>query len=87
MEQGKSNTDLISNGWFMEKNKQWPGQAFSLEVEKVLEVKQSEFQDIMVFQRYDEIKFFCAAGNVFGKLVFLGRFSFLPVFIKTSLAN
>ena len=51
MEQGKSNTDLISNGWFMEKNKQWPGQAFSLEVEKVLEVKQSEFQDIMVFQR------------------------------------
>jgi len=50
MEQGKTNSDLISNGWFMEKNKQWSGQAFSLEVEKVLEVKQSEFQDIMVFQ-------------------------------------
>lgn len=51
MEQGQTNSDLISNGWFMEKNKQWSGQAFSLEVEKVLEVKQSEFQDIMVFQR------------------------------------
>ena len=44
--------DLISEGWFMEKNFQWPGQAFSLEVEKILEHKKSNFQDILVFKRY-----------------------------------
>ena len=43
--------DLIVNGWFMEKNGQWPGQAFSLEVEEVLVSTKSKFQDILVFKR------------------------------------
>lgn len=41
---------LIKDGWFMEKNSQWPGQANSLEVKQVLEHKKSDFQDILVFE-------------------------------------
>jgi len=41
---------LISNGWFMEKNSQWPGQANSLKVEEVLLHEKTEYQDLMVFQ-------------------------------------
>jgi len=38
-------------GWFSEKNDLWPGQAFSLEVEKVLHNERSQYQDILVYQR------------------------------------
>ena len=48
----KTNLELISDGWFMEKNSQWPGQAMSLEVDEILESKKSEFQDVLVFKRY-----------------------------------
>jgi len=41
---------LIENGWFMEKNGQWPGQANSLEVKEVLLHEKTLFQDLMVFQ-------------------------------------
>jgi len=41
---------LIENGWFMEKNEQWPGQANSLEVKKVLLHEKTKFQDLMVFE-------------------------------------
>jgi len=41
---------LIKDGWFMEKNSQWPGQANSLEVKQVLSHAKSDFQDIMVFE-------------------------------------
>eukprot|EP00930_Biecheleria_cincta_P072560 TRINITY_DN5993_c0_g1_i1.p1 TRINITY_DN5993_c0_g1~~TRINITY_DN5993_c0_g1_i1.p1 ORF type:complete len:326 (+),score=66.19 TRINITY_DN5993_c0_g1_i1:30-980(+) len=41
---------LIENGWFMEKNSQWPGLANSLEVKKVLLHKQTKFQDLLVFE-------------------------------------
>ena len=47
----KTNLDLISDGWFMEKNSQWPGQAMSLEVDKVIESKKSQYQDVLVFKR------------------------------------
>lgn len=40
----------IQNGWFSEINKQWPGQALSLEVEKVLFEGKSKYQDIIVFK-------------------------------------
>lgn len=30
----------------------WPGQAFSLEVQEILHHKESDFQDILVFDRY-----------------------------------
>lgn len=40
--------DLIKNGWFSEVSELWPGQAMSLEVEKVLHTEKSKFQDILV---------------------------------------
>jgi len=42
--------NLIVDGWFMEKNQQWPGQAFSLQVEKIIASKKSKFQDILLFK-------------------------------------
>lgn len=49
--------DLIVDGWFMEKNIQWPGQAFSLEVEEVLVSKKSNYQDVLLFKskRYGNV--------------------------------
>ncbi|KAI9243487.1 spermidine synthase [Phascolomyces articulosus] len=41
---------LINDGWFMEKNSQWPGQAMALKVEEILHVEKSKFQDVLVFQ-------------------------------------
>ena len=42
--------DLIMKGWFSEVNSQWPGQAMSLEVERVLFDEKSEYQHVLVFQ-------------------------------------
>jgi len=42
--------DKIENGWFLEKNKQWPGQVFGLEVEEVLYKGKSKYQDVLVFR-------------------------------------
>mmetsp|Transcript_54757 Transcript_54757/g.123302 ORF Transcript_54757/g.123302 Transcript_54757/m.123302 type:complete len:318 (-) Transcript_54757:10-963(-) len=44
---------LIKDGWFMEKNPQWPGQANSLQVKEVLLHEKTKFQDLMVFQSTD----------------------------------
>lgn len=44
---------LIENGWFMEKNQQWPGQANSLQVKKVILHERTKFQDLMVFESSD----------------------------------
>lgn len=41
---------MISDGWFSELEVLWPGQKFSLKVEKVLYHERSEFQDILVFE-------------------------------------
>jgi len=40
----------IINGWFSEMSTLWPGQAFSIEVEKVLFEGKSEYQDVLVFK-------------------------------------
>ncbi|CAN8072392.1 unnamed protein product [Agarophyton chilense] len=40
----------IKDGWFIERNSLWPGQAMSLEVEKVIEHCKSKYQDILVFK-------------------------------------
>lgn len=45
-----TSVDLIENGWFIEKNDQWPGQANALQVKKVLEHKKTQFQDLLVFE-------------------------------------
>jgi len=42
--------DRIENGWFLEKNKQWPGQLFGLEVEEILYSAKSKFQDVLIFK-------------------------------------
>lgn len=42
--------EQIKNGWFSEKNDLWPGQYFSLEVEKVLHHEKSDYQDILVIK-------------------------------------
>ena len=39
----------VKEGWFKEKEVMWPGQAFSLKVEKVLHEAKSQYQDILVF--------------------------------------
>mmetsp|Transcript_27331 Transcript_27331/g.63726 ORF Transcript_27331/g.63726 Transcript_27331/m.63726 type:complete len:302 (+) Transcript_27331:83-988(+) len=44
---------LIENGWFMEKNQQWPGQANSLQVKEVLLHEKTKFQDLLVFESTD----------------------------------
>eukprot|EP00435_Cladocopium_sp_Y103_P020257 s2505_g4.t3 len=40
---------LIENGWFLEKNSQWPGQANALQVKEVLLQKKTKYQDLLVF--------------------------------------
>jgi spermidine synthase len=40
----------IVNGWFSEINSMWPGQSFSLEVEKILFQGNSKYQNILVFK-------------------------------------
>ncbi|PWN51060.1 putative chimeric spermidine synthase/saccharopine reductase [Violaceomyces palustris] len=40
----------IRDGWFHETNSQWPGQAMSLQVVRILHVERSKFQDVLVFE-------------------------------------
>ena len=40
----------IKDGWFNEKNEQWKGQHFSLEVKKILYAQKSLYQDVLVFE-------------------------------------
>ncbi|KAJ7632296.1 saccharopine dehydrogenase [Roridomyces roridus] len=47
----------IRDGWFREISSQWPGQAMSLQVNKILHVEQSLYQDVLVFES-------AAYGNV-----------------------
>lgn len=49
-------TDPKNNRWFRESNSEfWPGQEFSIEIEKILYQQRSKYQDIFVFQRYNLI--------------------------------
>lgn len=40
----------IRDGWFHEISPQWPGQAMSLKVRRILHTEQSKFQDVLVFE-------------------------------------
>jgi spermidine synthase len=40
----------IRDGWYMEINEQWPGQAMALEVENVIFEGKSDYQDVLVFK-------------------------------------
>ncbi|KAH9601902.1 Spermidine synthase [Trypanosoma melophagium] len=43
-------SELISNGWFREENDQWPGQAMSLKVSKVLYDAPTKYQHLTIFE-------------------------------------
>ncbi|KAI6023488.1 Spermine/spermidine synthase-domain-containing protein [Pisolithus marmoratus] len=40
----------IQDGWFREISSQWPGQAMTLKVNKILHVEKSRYQDVLVFE-------------------------------------
>lgn len=40
----------IKDGWFREISSQWPGQAMTLKVNKILHVEKSAYQDVLVFE-------------------------------------
>ena len=42
--------DTTAEGWFREISSQWPGQALTLRVERILHVEKSKFQDVLVFR-------------------------------------
>ena len=41
---------LKSDGWFREISSQWPGQAMTLKVNKILHTEKSLYQDVLVFE-------------------------------------
>jgi len=53
MEEGTNSKSLIQDGWFMEKNSQWPGQANALKVKEILMHEKTKFQDLLVFESTD----------------------------------
>ena len=46
-------SSLIVDDWFNEKVVMWPGQRFSLKVDKVLFEDKSDYQDVLVFDSTD----------------------------------
>ncbi|KAI0919661.1 hypothetical protein AcV5_001666 [Taiwanofungus camphoratus] len=40
----------IKDGWFREISSQWPGQAMTIKVKKILHVEKSLYQDVLVFE-------------------------------------
>ncbi|KIJ53533.1 hypothetical protein M422DRAFT_201755 [Sphaerobolus stellatus SS14] len=40
----------IKDGWFREISSQWPGQAMTLKVNRILHVEKSQYQDVLVFE-------------------------------------
>jgi len=41
---------FLLEGWFREISSQWPGQAMTLKVNKILHVEKSNYQDVLVFE-------------------------------------
>ncbi|GJJ14450.1 hypothetical protein Clacol_008714 [Clathrus columnatus] len=40
----------IKDGWFREISSQWPGQAMTLKVNRILHIEKSKYQDVLVFE-------------------------------------
>ncbi|KAJ1732253.1 putrescine aminopropyltransferase [Coemansia biformis] len=40
----------VTNGWFRESGSMWPGQSMGIEVNQILHVEKSKFQDVLVFE-------------------------------------
>ncbi|KAL1994087.1 hypothetical protein VTN49DRAFT_2756 [Thermomyces lanuginosus] len=43
----------IKDGWFVEANDMWPGQAMTLKVKEVLHHEKSQYQDVLIFESTD----------------------------------
>lgn len=41
------------DGWFVEANDMWPGQAMTLKVKEVLHHEKSQYQDVLIFESTD----------------------------------
>lgn len=51
--------DNNEQNWFRETDPVfWPGQEFSLEIDKILYKQRSKYQDILVFKRYSDREIF-----------------------------
>nr|BDZ85136.1 spermidine synthase-like protein [Selaginella moellendorffii] len=48
--EGSNEMSRIMAGWFSELSPMWPGEALSLQVDKILYEGKSEFQDVLVFE-------------------------------------
>ena len=48
----QSKMNVVKDGWFSEIGPLWKGQAFSLEVDKVLFHEKSKYQDVQVLKRW-----------------------------------
>jgi spermidine synthase len=47
----ESTLRLSQDGWYHERSAtQWPGQAFTLEVKRILHTEKSLYQDVLVFE-------------------------------------
>ena len=55
METNYKNESVIENGWFREVNTNWDGFSINLKVEEILVQDKSEFQDILMFKRWEPI--------------------------------
>jgi spermidine synthase len=42
--------DVLKKNWFSEINSFWPGQSFSIEVDKILHEEKTPYQEILVFK-------------------------------------
>ena len=54
----------VESGWFFEKNQQWPGQAFGLEMKEVLLKETTKYQELMVFESTTWGKVLCLDGVI-----------------------
>jgi len=43
-------TEYDPDGWFREISSQWPGQAMTLKVNRILHMEKSLYQDVLVFE-------------------------------------
>lgn len=60
----KDYSHLIIDGWFHERGPLWPGQALSLQIEKVLYHAKSKFQDVLVFDSVKHGRVFVLDGVI-----------------------
>merc|ERR1719229_86531 len=61
----KISSELItSDGWFLERNGQWPGIATSYKVKKLLVQTQTKYQDLMIFESTNHGKILLLDGVV-----------------------